>query len=174
VSKPSEDDLRRAKENLQRVVSDQQRVLGVPDPGGRKVDEFIAPILEKVARGGSERESPAPVEHEPDPDISVTELGTYEWDLQTNKFAALPGSYLPSPEDRIRTFIRFLLMQPDTNALFLKIGRMCSKHTTLKPRCTKCERREEKFRQVVRQCAVKYGYGKHAPAPKVFSIGAGK
>ncbi len=171
MTKPTEDDLRRAKDNLERVVTDQQRALGVPDPGGRAVGEFIGPILEKVARGPAERKTET-VKPEPLDGVNVTELGSYDWNLRTNEFTARPGSYLPTPEDRVRAFIRFLLYIPDVNAHMLRIGRMCSKHTNLTRHCAKCERREEKYRQFMRQCAVKYEYGK--PPAKVISTGATK
>lgn len=169
MTKPTEDDLRRAKDNLERVVTDQQRALGVPDPGGRVVGEFIGPILEKVARGPAERATD-PVKPEPLEGVSVTELGSYDWNLRTNEFHARPGSYLPTPEDRVRAFIRFLLYIPEVNARFLKIARVCSKHSNLKAGCARCERREEKYRQLMRQCAVKYEYMK--PAAKIYSTGA--
>jgi hypothetical protein len=172
MSKPTEADLRRAKDNLQRVVTDQQRDLGVPNPGGRVVDEFIGPILEKVARTdaatstGNEGE---PNGREPLEGVTVTELGSYDWNLRTDEIVARPGSYLPTAEDRLRLFVRFLLYKPEVNAAMLRIGRMCEKHTRMRQDCTKCERRETKLRELMRRCAAKYGYGQ--TSRKIVSVG---
>lgn len=174
MSKPTEDDLRRAKDNLRSVVSDQQRKLGVPDPGGREVDAFIAPILEKVARtehvSDEEKTLPQPA-RDPLEGVTAVELGSYDWNLTTNEFAARPGSYVPTPEDRLRVFIRFLLYQPEVNAAMLRVGRICDRHTKLRAGCFLCERREVQFRELLRRCAVKYQYGRQKPAPKIVSVG---
>lgn len=160
--KPGESDLRRAKDNLHRVVTDQQRKLGVPDPGGHVVDAFVNPILEKVAR--QESKDPAPAREKPNlEDVEVTEIGTYDWHLNTGELRAHPGAWTPqraqTPKERLQSFVRFLMSKPDVAPSLIAIGRMCSKHTLFRKHCTPCERREAKFAQVLRQCAVKFGYG---------------
>lgn len=169
MAKPREEDLRRAKDNAFAVVTEQQKKLGCFDAGGRAVDAFIAPILEKIARTDSEQVKPAPepVEREPIGDVSFAELGSYDWNLATNEFTAHAGAYVPTAEERLRVFIRFLMAQPEASQALIKVSRVCMRHTTLRKDCTHCERRELRFRQIVRQCAVKYGYGHHAPAPKI-------
>ena len=172
MSKPTEADLRRAKDNAHRVVTEQQRQLGVPNPGGRVVEDFVNPILEKLAKGTD----PAPVT-EPEPaapqahgdDIQTAVVGEYDWDLATDKVTGRPGSWAPSPEDRLREFIRFLFAQPEAGNQLRATVSICSKHHSMKKGCAYCERREERFRHVVRQCAVKYGYGAYRKNPTIYT-----
>lgn len=161
MSQPTEEDLRRAKDNLLGVVSQQQRELGVPDPGGRVVEKFVEPILEKVARGPQAKAKIDEREDKlPDAEVTYEHLGDYEWHAGETQARPVPGrEWKASPEDRLRNFIRFLFRQPEPGAELRKVGKMCERHTSIRKGCEPCAKREERFKTSLRRFAVQYGYG---------------
>ena len=180
--KHTEQDLRRAKDVMLRVLSDQQRDLGVPDPGGLNVERFIAPIMQKL---DGETVSDAPSrDHGKAPGIDArraakperTEksyLGTYEW--HGDHVVALDDSWKPptfeelGPADRMRQIVRRLLTFPKWERAFKKAGLMCSKHTLPVRLCVPCERREERMRELFAKAFKEYGHPLRRERKRLYS-----
>jgi hypothetical protein len=157
---PTEEQLRHAKADLLERVSDQQRVLGVPDPGGKVVEDFVTPIIERVARGPQTREPAPKQEPQRDPELTYEHMGDYQW--RQGDLAPTPigtPKWTATPEDRLRSFIRYLFRHPAEGAELKRITKMCEKHTNPKVGCNQCQTREDLFKKNLRRCAVKYGYG---------------
>lgn len=142
-----------------RVVTEQQRKLGVPDPGGIEVEQFIAPILQKIdARPGSSSREPSPIIAGDDVEemravegVEKSWAGDYEWDLSTDSWRPSDGSWSPTPfeklsiDEKFRRVIRALIKIPKWQQAFLGVGRLCLKHTGNHRDCVACQRREQRM-----------------------------
>lgn len=172
MPKLDEATLRRVKGNLRAVVSEQQRKLGVPDPGGREVDEFIEPTLCKLALE-DQASPPSPVAPLADPAAGYRPspleqaehegmtvfreyAGTYDWDLKTGRMAVRDEA-MP-PESRLRAIVQKLMQLPEWAAQFKGLSNLCGKHA-LRPalHCVACERRAAKLQDLLLRAYRKFG-----------------
>ncbi len=169
----SEEQLRHAREDLLERVTNQKRYGGVPgeegleaDPTGgqRAAEEYIDPILRKL-EVDHDRARDADLVRADDATPrfadSKESLGTYDWDLRTDKITPREGAWTPtvdnSPTGIMKEFIRSLATHkaPEWHAL-LAASAMCRDHFKPRSGCVLCERREATERRLIAQAIVKY------------------
>lgn len=105
----TEDKIREVKADLMERVTNQQEVFGC-DRDTRRAEDFINPILHKLDVDSREEKPepppPSPVVRNERRDLgngaelTKEEVGTYDWNLRTNKVQAAPGSFMPSRRKR--------------------------------------------------------------------------
>jgi hypothetical protein len=160
MAKRTEADLRKAKASATAAVVDQQRKLGVPVPGGRAVDEFVEPIVAKMAREELRTATPEAAPREHSDEVESQYVGTYDWNLKDDTWkAADPGSYIPSDIDRMHRIVQQLMKLPAWKAELMKARSVCDKHYFggVKPGCKLCVRREEAVKQVLLKAYQQFG-----------------
>lgn len=163
MAKRTEAELRRAKAGAVAAVVEQQRKLGVPLPGGRAVDEFVDPIIAKMAREEVKPpEDASPEIHRPRPDedgVISQQVGVYDWNLKNDTWTAAPGSYIPNDVDRMHQIVRQLMKLPEWKAQLLKARSVCKRHVFGGPKasCVKCERREQAVTDVLLRAYQRFG-----------------
>lgn len=172
MAKYTEEELRKAKAGATEAVVDQQRKLGVPNPGGRNVDEFVRPIIEKMAR--QEKQPDAPVEDEPEVlsapvGLDKEHVGTYDWNLRNDTYKAAPGSWQPTKRDRLHAIVARLLQHPDFKHLILAARGICDKHVIGHPvnGCTLCERRESALNEIMGKAFKRFGNPMQRRDPRI-------
>lgn len=159
MAKRTEAELRRAKAGATAAVVEQQRKLGVPSPGGKAVDDFVEPILAKMAREEIAPATPVDVARDRDPEITEEHMGVYEWNLKDDTWKADPGSYIPNAVDRMHRITQQLMKLPEWKAALMKARKTCDKHFFggAKPGCIPCERREAAILAVLTKAYQRFG-----------------
>ena len=151
MGKYTEKDLRRAKASALQAVTDQQRRLGVPDPGGRVVEEFVDPIIAKMDREGpgEPRVTAAPERQRPD-DVFVEQIGVYDWNLRTDEVVVHEGSYQPGHVDLMHAVFQKLMRHPSWRDKVVAAREQCKRHLIggQLPGCASCARRERHLRDI--------------------------
>jgi hypothetical protein len=156
----TEAELRTAKDSARRAVIHQQRVLGVPVLGGRAVDEFVAPIVDKMARETLREEAPARAPRERSDEVQSEYVGTYDWNLRDDTWKAVdPASHIPNNVDRMHRIIQQLMKLPEWKAELMQARRVCDVHFFggLKPGCQLCVRRESAVEAVLLKAYQRFG-----------------
>lgn len=176
--------MRAAKESATRAVVEQQRALGVPDPGGAAVEKFIAPILAKIdctPTDESERDATSKSKEELLAELSEVErqeVGTYDVDPKTATLIPQAGAWTPPTWDQLprkeqdRIKIARLLEHPKWQPQFLAAARICGRHNTLWRHCFDCGTRERKYIEIYERANREYNLYERARRIQVGGVAA--
>jgi hypothetical protein len=157
--------LRETKDDLVRRITDQKRMGGVSSEpglerdvtGGQRESEiWLEPILRKVEQD-HERERDRDVLRPSEPVQEARhvdtkdELGTYDWNLKTDKIVARPGSWQAKThaQDQVRLFVRGLFKVPEWRDRLMSVAKLCGTHYAPDPSCAPCHRREDAQRRLI-------------------------
>lgn len=185
-----ENDIRRAKGNLVRDIAEQQKRGGIATarenhaalrgnavPDVSAIEEYLAPILEKVERSTTTTALETAEQRDTHRHGDTYEhAGEYEWNLGADTLTALNGAEIPRPpssaNELVQNMVRRLLRMPEWAAKFHEARALCGHHAVL-PRkgCGNCSYRERKIRDLIAAAVRAYGDPRSSRSPAII-VGA--